>query len=57
GTWGNNVIVIRNKVSGDIITARSVAFQKQPDNANAKAGNTMPWVFDCGKIDQVLGEF
>lgn len=56
-TWGNNVIVIRNKVSGDIITARSVAFQKQPDNANAKAGNTMPWVFDCGKIDQVLGEF
>lgn len=56
-TWGNNVIVIRNKVSGDIITARSVAFQKQPDNANAKTGNTMPWVFDCGKIDQVLGEF
>jgi hypothetical protein len=54
---GNNVIVIRNKVSGDIITARSVAFQKQPDNANAKVGNTMPWVFDCGKIDQVLGEF
>lgn len=41
---GNNVIVIRNKVSGDIITARSVAFQKQPDNANAKAGNTMPGV-------------
>ncbi|MBJ3509251.1 DUF3277 family protein, partial [Salmonella enterica subsp. enterica serovar Meleagridis] len=28
-----------------------------PDNANAKAGNTMPWVFDCGKIDQILGEF
>lgn len=26
-------------------------------NANAKTGNTMPWVFDCGKIDQVLGEF
>lgn len=56
-TWGNNVIVIRNKVSGDIITARSVAFQKQPDNANAKDGNTMPWVFDAGKIDQLLGEF
>ncbi|MGK0705309.1 DUF3277 family protein [Yokenella regensburgei] len=56
-TWGNNVIVIRNKVSGDTITARSVAFQKQPDNANAKDGNTMPWVFDAGKIDQLLGEF
>ena len=29
----------------------------QGANANAKTGNTMPWVFDCGKIDQVLGEF
>ncbi|TDT01685.1 DUF3277 domain-containing protein [Erwinia rhapontici] len=56
-TWGNNVIVIRNRVSGDIITARSCAFQKQPDNANGKTGNTMAWVFDAGKIDQVLGEF
>lgn len=56
-TWGNNVIVIRNKASGDIITARSVAFQKQPDNGNAKDGGNMAWVFDCGKIDQVLGEF
>jgi len=56
-TWGNNVIVMRNKTSGDVITARSVAFQKQPDNANGKVGNTMAWVFDCGKIDQVLGVF
>lgn len=56
-TWGNNVIVIRNKASGDITTARSCAFQKQPDHANAKVGNTVSWAFDCGKIDQVLGEF
>jgi hypothetical protein len=56
-TWGNNVIVIRNKSSGDVITARSVAFQKVPDNANAKVGNTNAWVFDCGKIDQILGLF
>lgn len=56
-TWGNNVIVVRNKVSGDISTARSCAFQKQPDHANAKVGNTASWVFDCGKIDQLLGEF
>ncbi|MCC3717977.1 DUF3277 family protein [Rouxiella badensis] len=55
--WGNNVIVVRNKQSGDTSTARSVAFQKQPDHANAKVGNTVSWVFDCGKIDQVLGEF
>jgi len=56
-TWGNNIIVIRNKSSGDISTARSCAFQKQPDHANAKVGNTVSWVFDCGKIDQLLGEF
>ncbi|AFR03289.1 DUF3277 family protein [Pectobacterium carotovorum] len=56
-TWGNNVIVVRNKASGDTSTARSVAFQKQPDHANAKIGNTVSWVFDCGKIDQLLGEF
>ena len=55
--WGNNVIVIRNRASGDMITARGCAFQKQPDNANAKTGNTMAWVFDCIKIDQILGEF
>lgn len=56
-TWGNNVIVIRNKVSGDIITARSCAFQKHPDMVNAKVGNTSAWVFDAGKIDPLLGEF
>ncbi|HHF8527397.1 TPA: DUF3277 family protein [Escherichia coli] len=57
GTWGNNVIVIRNTASGDISTARSCAFQKQPDFNNAKEGGTVAWVFDCGKIDQLLGEF
>lgn len=56
-TWGNNVIVIRNTASGDISTARSCAFQKQPDFNNAKQGGTVAWVFDCGKIDQLLGEF
>ncbi|HIC9033577.1 DUF3277 family protein [Citrobacter freundii] len=56
-TWGNNVIVIRNTESGDISTARSCAFQKQPDFNNAKEGGTVAWVFDCGKIDQLLGEF
>ena len=56
-TWGNNVILIRNKVSGDVVTARSVAFQKQPDFANAKDGSTVSWVFDGGKIDELLGEF
>ena len=56
-TWGNTVIVIRNTASGDISTARSCAFQKPPDFNNAKEGGTVAWVFDCGKIDQLLGEF
>ncbi|HBE9180626.1 MULTISPECIES: DUF3277 family protein [Serratia] len=55
--WGNNVITVRNSASGDTTVARSVAFQKQPDHANAKLGSTVAWVFDCGKIDQLLGEF
>lgn len=41
GTWGNNVIVIRNKVSGDIITARSVAFR------NSRITPTLKPVIRC----------
>lgn len=55
--WGNNVFVIRNHVSGEITTIRSAAFQKQPNYTNAKAATTVSWVFDGGKIDQLLGEF
>lgn len=55
--WGNNVITVRNSASGDTTVARSVAFQKQPDHANSKLGTTVTWAFDCGKIDQLLGEF
>ena len=56
-TWGRNSITIRNTSSGDVISARAVAFQKLPDNKNAKEGGTVAWVFDCGKIDQVWGVF
>lgn len=55
--WGNNVFVIRNSASGDLVTIRSAAFQKQPDFANAKVGTTVAWVFDGGKVDELLGEF
>ncbi|MBD8451879.1 DUF3277 family protein [Serratia rubidaea] len=56
-TWGNNVIVMRNRASNDQSVARSVAFQKQPDWQNAKDGGTVSWVFDAGKVDQLLGTF
>lgn len=55
--WGNNVIVLRNKASGDIVTARACAFQKQPDWNNPKVAGIVAWVFDAGKIDELLGEF
>lgn len=56
-SWGNNVFLIRNRVSGEVTTARGCAFQKQPDYTNGKEGGTVAWVFDCIKIDQILGEF
>ncbi|WP_312777000.1 DUF3277 family protein [Pseudescherichia sp.] len=55
--WGKNVIVIRNKASGETVTARSVAFSKQPDVSNSKDIGVVKWEFNCGKIDQLLGEF
>lgn len=55
--WGNNVFVIRNSASGDLVTIRSSAFQKQPDWNNPKVAGTVAWVFDGGKVDQLLGEF
>lgn len=56
-TWGNNVIVIRNNTSGDVVTARGVAFTKHPDHTYAKEGGTTVWEFQCVKVDQVLGVF
>lgn len=55
--WGQNVIVIRNTASGDILTARKVAFQNHADFNNAQDAATVAWNFDCGKIDQQLGDF
>lgn len=55
--WGNNVIVVRNTASGDLVTARGCAFQKVPDFSNPKVAGTVAWVFDCIKIDELLGEY
>ena len=55
--WGNNVIVVRNTASGDLVTARGCAFQKVPDFSNPKVAGTVAWVFDCIKIDKLLGEY
>lgn len=55
--WGQNIISINNKASGDNGGCRSVAFKKIPKNAYAKDGGTNEWVFDAGFIDQILGTY
>ncbi len=55
--WGQNVITIRNTASGDITVGRECAFKKLPDFTNAKDGTIQEWVFDCIKIDTLLGTF
>lgn len=52
---GGNTIRIADTVRGDVITGQKAAFRKLPDNAFAKNGNVMEWVFDVGVIDQILG--
>lgn len=52
---GRNVISVRNPVSGDAFTCTGVAFQKAPDLAYAKDGNTVQWAFDAIQIDGILG--
>ena len=55
--WGQNLITIRNAVSGDITTCRSCAFKKKPDLRYAKDGDIVEWVFDTIKIDTILGTY
>jgi len=52
---GQNVISLRNPVSGDSITATQVAFTKHPDLTYAKDGGTVEWTFHAGAIDLSLG--
>lgn len=52
---GNNVITIRDKARGDVITARAAAFRRMPPNTFAKGGNTIEWAFTAGYIDVLLG--
>lgn len=53
--WGKNVITLRNNATGDVLTGTQAAFQKWPDLAYAKDGNTNAWVFDVGVVNGNLG--
>ena len=52
---GQNTIVVRNSVTGDVTTCSEAAFAKQPANNYAKEGGSIEWVFHAGKVDKRLG--
>lgn len=52
---GQNTISVRDPARGDVVVALECAFRKMPDNAWAKVGNILEWVFDCIAIDEKLG--
>lgn len=54
--WGNNTIVVSDPARGDQITCTNCAFQKAPNINYAKEGGTLEWIFDAGRIDEVLGD-
>ena len=55
--WGQNVIVIRQLVSGDVTTAVRCAFKKKPDLSYKKDGDIIEWTFESIHVDSVLGTY
>ena len=55
GTWGLNVITVRNAVTGDIYTCTGCAFERHANNSYAKLGNILEWMWHVAKMDPSLG--
>ncbi|KWR75318.1 hypothetical protein RN01_29845 [Cupriavidus sp. SHE] len=55
--WGKNVITVTQSVAGDIATGIQCAFKKIPDLTYATDGGTVEWVFDCVRLDEMLGTY
>jgi predicted SPOUT superfamily RNA methylase MTH1 len=52
---GQNTIIVRNSVSGDVIVCSEVAFAKAISNPYAVEGAKLAWSFHAGKVSTVLG--
>lgn len=52
---GQNTIMIRNAVTGDVVSCTQVAFAKAISNPYAVEGAKLAWTFHAGKIDTKLG--
>lgn len=53
--WGLNVVTLTDSARGDFIVCQGVAFKKVPDLNYAKEAGFNEWIFDCLKIDRLLG--
>ena len=53
--WGQNTMLGRDSVRGDVISCRQAAFKKLPDLGFGKDAGTNEWVFNAGYIDMLLG--
>lgn len=53
--WGQNVIVVTNVQSGDVITLSGCAFDRQTPLKYAKEAGTNTWSFDVITVDELLG--
>lgn len=54
--WAQNYITIRNSVRGDDIECIECAFRRIPDFNNPKIAGMVEWVFDAGRINEILGD-
>ncbi len=53
--YGQNTIVIRDPVRGDIMVASNCGFVRKPNNSHAKQGNVIEWQWNAVDIDAKLG--
>ena len=53
--WGQNILVITNPISGDVVTATGGSFIKQSDIGYSGEGGLNVWAFDFIDTDEVLG--
>jgi hypothetical protein len=54
--WGQNTISIRNPVRGDDVQCVECAFKKIPAYNNPKVAPMVEWVFDAGRVNEILGD-
>jgi hypothetical protein len=54
-THGQMIMVVRDSSRGDIITAKGVAFKRQPDIGYTKEGGMLEWQFDASEVNILLG--